>query len=359
MRCTCRGAWLAGALLLVSLPAGAQDGVPDNSRIDLNITDDPSAEYRQTLEERERQDEEAARESGGTNLPLLVGPGEERPAEVAAEPVAVAEPEPRAPERTAPPARVEVAVPRGEGSEDGLGLAIGLLFEQWNRTPNVVRIVYGGEAEDDAGGEAAADVDGNETERSRLQSASLPGVAAGEGLYGRVLYGVSSDYPGPVLLEVLQHPLSGAVLRGAFEVVRDRLVLRFSTMEFRGERVPVEALGVDPDCACYGVEGEVDSHFFERVLLPAALAFGQGYLESLASPTSTISTVDGDVVVEQRSDREEAELYAGAAGAARTLGNVLLETAPRGPTVTLARDSELVVVFTSGLAAAEASAGDG
>ena len=175
MRCTCRGACLAGALLLVSLPAAAQDGVPDNSRIDLNITDDPSNQYRQTLEERERQDEEAARESGGANLPMLVGPGEERREEVPAEPLAVAEPEPRAPERTVPPARVEVSVPRGEGSEDGLGLAIGLLFEQWNRAPNVVRIVYGSEAEDDAAGEAAADVDGNGTERSRAPSASLPG----------------------------------------------------------------------------------------------------------------------------------------------------------------------------------------
>ena len=148
-------------------------------------------------------------------------------------------------------------------------------------------------------------------------------------------------------------------MRGGFEVVRDRLVLRFSSMEYRGERVQVEALAVDPDCACYGVEGEVDSHFFERVLLPAALAFGQGYLEALASPTSTISTVDGDLIVEERADREDVELYAGAAGAARAFGSVLLETAPSGPTVTLARDTELVVVFTSALQAAEAGAGDG
>ena len=353
---------MAVAAMLAVAPAGAQDGVPDNSRIDLNVTDDPSRQYRESIDQRLQQDEEAARESGGTHLDLLLGSGEERPQEVPQQqgPVAepVEEPEPSAPARRVAPESVEVRLPRGDG-EDGLGMAIGLLFEQWNRAPDVVRIVYGrGAAEEDVSGPVAeerVDEAGGEARRR----ASVPRVAAGEGLYGRVLYGVSSDYPGPVLLEVLQRPLSGAVLRGAFEVVRERLVLRFSSMEYRGERVPVEALAVDPDCACYGVEGEVDRHFFERVLLPAALAFGQGYLEALASPTSTISTVDGDLVVEERADREDAELYAGAAGAARTLGNVLLETAPSGPTVTLARDTELVVVFMSALEAAAAGAGDG
>ncbi len=347
--------------MLAAAPAAAQDVVPDNSRIDLNVTDDPSQQYLRTIEERQAQ-EEAARESGGVHLDMLLGSGEERPQEVAPEPgpVAepVAEPEPSAPERRTAPESVEVRLPRGDG-EDGLGLAIGLLFEQWTRAPDVVRIVYGRGAEAEGSGEAAPEEDAREPERSRVSGVSLPQVAAGQGLYGRVLYGVSSDYPGPVLLEVLQHPLSGAVMRGAFQVVRERLVLRFSSMEYRGGRVPVEALAVDPDCACYGVEGEVDRHFFERVLLPAALAFGQGYLEALASPTSTISTVDGDLVVEERADREDAEFYAGAAGAARTLGNVLLETAPSGPTVMLARDTELVVVFASGLEAAAAGAGDG
>ena len=365
MRCICSAFWIAATIAVVPVCASAQDRVPDNSRIDLDVTDDPSPEYWRTIDVREEQDEDAARESGDMNLPRFVGPNEEKreapPAEgeLAVEPGPEREAEPRGQERPGPAARVEIAVPRGEGREDGLGLAIGLLFEQWNRTPSVVRIVYPREgAEEDVEGPAGeGPVD--EVGSRAGWSAEVPRVGAGEGLYGRVLYGVSSDYPGPVLLEVLQHPLSGAVLRGGFEVVRERLVLRFSSMEYRGERVPVEALAVDPDCACYGVEGEVDRHFFERVLLPAALAFGQGYLEALASPLSTISTVDGDLVVEERADREDAELYAGAAGAARALGGVLLETAPRGPTVTLERDTELVVVFMSALQAGEARTGDG
>lgn len=356
-RAACLAAVLAAVLAVVPAVGGAQ--TPDNSDLNFNVLDDPSAQFRETIDERESQDEEAARESGNSSLPFIIGDGEEREQPVQQEPEPAAQPEPRTPERSAPAARVEVAVPRGDGSEDGLGLAIGLLFEQWNRAPNVVRIVYAPEAaEEDVSGPAAEE-SLDEAGGAARPSASVPRVAAGEGLYGRVLYGVSSDYPGPVLLEVLQRPLVGAVLRGGFEVVRERLVLRFSSMEYRGERVPVEALAVDPDCACYGIDGEVDRHFFERVLLPAALAFGTGYLEALASPSSTITTVDGDLVVEERADREDAELYAGAAGAARTLSGVLLETAPTRPTVTLARDTELVVVFTSGLGTEAGSAGNG
>ena len=365
MSCICRAVWLAGLLMLVPASVSGQDGLPDNSRIDLDITDDPSEFYWGTIEEREQQDEDAARESGDMSLPRFLGPNEERQEEAPVDEDAVvveepaAEPERRGLEGSGLGARVDVAVPRGEGREDGLGLAIGLLFEQWNRTPNVVRIVYGAGVQDEGVGQAVVEDVANEVEGSRSRRVALPRVASGEGLYGRVLYGVSSDYPGPVLLELLQAPLAGAVLRGGFEVVRERLVLRFSSMEYRGERVAVEALAVDPDCACYGVEGEVDRHFFERVLLPAALAFGQGYLDALASPLSTITTVDGDLVVEERANREDAELYAGAAGAARALGGVILETAPRGPTVTLERDTELVVVFMSGLEVGEGRSGDG
>lgn len=335
----------AAAVAGAALTGAGVGQMPDNTGLDFDIEDDPSPAIERSLEERDRQDAEGARQEGGSDLPTLWGPTEAPAVEPAREDEPAPRAEPRRSERAAPvPA---AGAPAGDG--EGLGIAIGLLFENWNRAPNVVRIVYRVEQGPEEAAGPAPEEDAAEAAVPAQRSRAVPPLAAGTGLYGRVLYGVSSDYPGPVLLEVLQRPLVGAVLRGSFDVVRESLVLRFSSLEYRGERVQVEALAVDPDCACYGVEGEVDRHFFERVLLPAALAFGQGYLEALSSPASTISTVDGDLVVEQRQDREDAELYAGAAGAARALSGVLLETAPRGPTVTLARDTELVVVFTAGL----------
>ena len=54
-------------------------------------------------------------------------------------------------------------------------------------------------------------------ERTAPERGLLPPIAAGDGLYARTLYAVDSDYPGPVVLELLQPPLAGAVAHGGFE----------------------------------------------------------------------------------------------------------------------------------------------
>ena len=54
----------------------------------------------------------------------------------------------------------------------------------------------------------------------------------------------NSDYPGPVLLELLEPPLAGAVVSGEFALVRERLVLRLTRLEYRGRCVPVDAWAV-------------------------------------------------------------------------------------------------------------------
>ena len=64
--------------------------------------------------------------------------------------------------------------------------------------------------------------------RGRGVAAGLPHVPAGAGLYARTMYAVDSDYPGPVLLEILEPPLAGAVASGAFALVGERLTLRLT-----------------------------------------------------------------------------------------------------------------------------------
>ena len=56
----------------------------------------------------------------------------------------------------------------------------------------------------------------------------------------------------------------------------------------------------------------------------------------------------GDGVRYERFDASTREaVHAGLATAARTAGDVLLESAPEGPSVRIARDTELVVVFAT------------
>ena len=109
----------------------------------------------------------------------------------------------------------------------------------------------------------------------------------------------------------------------------------------------VDAWAVDPGCACYGVDGEVDSHWFERVLLSSAVRFAEGFLGALSRPNETVIVQGGDVRYERLEASARDAVHAGLATAARTAGDVLLESAPEGPTVRIPRDTELVVVFAA------------
>ena len=160
------------------------------------------------------------------------------------------------------------------------------------------------------------------------------------------MYAVDSDYPGPVLLEVLEPPLAGAVASGAFTLVGERLVLRLGRLEYRGRSFTVDAWAAGLDCACYGVDGEVDGHWFERVLLPSAVRFAEGFLTALSRPSQTV-VIGDDVRYERLESSTREAVHAGLASATRTAGDVLLENAPDGPTVRIARDTELVVVFAA------------
>ena len=194
---------------------------------------------------------------------------------------------------------------------------------------------------DGAGAEAQA--------RAAPLPAQLAGLRVGRGLYARTLYEANSDWPGPVVLEILEPPLAGAVATGAFEEASERLVIRIDRLSVGAESWAVEGWAVDPGCACYGIPGRVDRHWFQRVLLPSALAFAEGFLDA-AARTARVVTRDAtgaSITVESGAPSHRQQVYAGAAEAARRAGSVLLESVPSGPTVRVPRNTELVLVVTS------------
>ena len=71
---------------------------------------------------------------------------------------------------------------------------------------------------------------------------------------------------------------------GAFTLSGERMVLRLTSLEYRGRRRATDGWAVGLDCACYGIAGEVDSHFFQRVLLPSAVRFAEGFLTAMGRP---------------------------------------------------------------------------
>ena len=123
------------------------------------------------------------------------------------------------------------------------------------------------------------------------------------------------------------------------------MVLRLTSLEYRGRRRATDGWAVGLDCACYGIAGEVDSHFFQRVLLPAAVRFAEGFLTAMGRPAESLTLGNGDVRYERRQGSTREAVHSGLGTAARSAGDILLENAPARPTVRIPRDTELIVMF--------------
>ena len=343
------------AVLWASAGGTALAQVPDNRDLKLDPEDRVPPFYRGTLDERDRQRFDAAREAGETYLPTFQGPfsapGDPRAGDTRAGDGSPAATAPTAPRTAYEGYRQPAREHSSERAPSRAGDFVGVLIEAWTRPPEIVRMRWAEAARHSPGADENRDSvpeagGGPPAAASGLRPGGLPQIAAGTGLYARTMYAVDSDHPGPVLLEILEPPLAGAVASGAFTLVGERLVLRLSRMEYRGRSHGVDAWAAGLDCACYGVDGEVDSHWFERVLLPSAVRFAEGFLTALSRPSETVA-IGGEVRYERREAATRDAVHAGLATAARTAGDVLLESAPDGPTVRIARNTELVVVFAA------------
>ncbi len=334
------------AALLIVPAAAAQHGVPGNAAPKLDPTEDVPPAYGETLRQRAGQQLERARREGRSFIAPLQGSGA-APAELPPAADFSARPPPPArpaPEPPPPPPYETIREAAGTGN---LADLLAALLEAWNEPPSFARLRY---PEPDAGPPPAR------PPPPAPPGAAPPEIRPGAALFARALYEINSDYPGPVVLEILEPPLAGAVATGGFETVRDRMTLRLTSLSFRGARFPVDAWAVGLDCACFGVDAERDRHWISRALLPAAFRFAEGFLTSRARPDETVHLPGGDVVAVRGAATARDDLYAGLGRSARSVGDILLEDAPKRPTVRIPRNTELAVMFASPPASARAGA---
>ena len=344
---------LGGPLLICALLAASSGStgsawaqMPDNRGVKLNPEDNVPPAYLDTLDERDRVRLDAARRRGESFVPIFPGrgqvPGYTQPAGGVGSTRSVTETPPplqhQPASRVAPRPTYEAYNPmlqEGLRTEDKISDLVNVLLQNWSKPPQIVRIRY-----------PAAKIKNTAPATSGSPpEPSIPLPPAGDGIYARTIYAVNSDYPGPVLLELLGPPLAGAVAAGAFTLVGERMVLRLTSLEYRGRRMATDGWAVGLDCACYGIAGEVDSHFFQRVLLPAAVRFAEGFLTAMGRPAESVTLGSGDVRYERRQGSTREAVHSGLGTAARSAGDILLENAPARPTVRIPRDTELIVMF--------------
>jgi intracellular multiplication protein IcmE len=176
-------------------------------------------------------------------------------------------------------------------------------------------------------------------------------VPAGRGIYAHTVVAVDSDTNGPIVLEADTGPISGDRMIGTFSKSgNDRLIVKVETVEHRG--TPLEANGVviAPDSMETAVASSIDEHYVERFVLPAASAFmsGLGQAVALGNSTSTVSPFGGTTQTFGPLTFKQEALVAGGA-AASAVSTALSAETPKGPTVHLAANVSVGVMFLSNL----------
>lgn len=171
-------------------------------------------------------------------------------------------------------------------------------------------------------------------------------MPAGRGVYGRTVVGASSDQGGPVVVEALSGPVAGSRMTGTFERREDRLVVRLDSMSLPdGTQQRIEALVIAPDSMETSVASSVDHHYGERFVLPVAAAFVAGLGQAIAqsNTTATVSPFGSVTGFSRLNLGQQAGVGAGVAGA--QLGQILKDSAPKGPTVRLDAGVNVGVLF--------------
>ena len=174
-------------------------------------------------------------------------------------------------------------------------------------------------------------------------------VPAGTVVYGQTLTEADSDIPAPILVSVLSGMFAGGRAIGTFTKTPDYLVLSFGTIIKDRKEYKVNALAIDPETTLAGLETDIDHHYFERFVLPAAAGFisGFGNYATQAGSTVTFSTVGVSQSYPPLSTKNE--LLAGLGQGANAISSAISQEESVQPTIYIAGGTPIGIMFVSSL----------
>ena len=185
--------------------------------------------------------------------------------------------------------------------------------------------------------------------------ALMPSIRPGDMARARVLFGLSSDFPGPAIAEIAEGGLAGARVSGDFSVVRSAggLALSFSTLFLPdGRSMPISAIGLSPWTGGPVTRSRLDPRLFRRFGGLALSGAATGAAVAMAEPATRTSITGGGAVVVDRGSPTDSQIL--AAGLGRAAGAVQQELAgmlPEGALIELDAGAPIVVLFTSPVSA--------
>ena len=154
-------------------------------------------------------------------------------------------------------------------------------------------------------------------------------LQAGEIAYAQLMIEANSDAKAPVIAQILSGPFKGSRIIGQFTVEKDLLLLTFGTLIYNEESLDVSAMGVDPKTNLPGMATDVDHHYLQRIVVPAAAAFVEGLTGAIADSGTTNITIDGGTGTTTQTTNEnlnsDQEVATGVAEAGKELRDIIKE----------------------------------
>ena len=192
-------------------------------------------------------------------------------------------------------------------------------------------------------GQAGASPADNAMARTAPATVLIP---AGKGVYARTKLAASSDQGGPVVVTAESGPIAGDDMTGSFERRGDRLVVKLDSISLQnGAQETIDALVIAPNSMETAVASSVDQHYVARFVLPVAAAFVAGLGQAIAQSNAivAVSPFGGYTAQNHLNFNQQLGVAAGVAG--NQTQNLLLQNAPKGPTVKLDAGVNVGVVF--------------
>lgn len=316
-------------------------------------TEEVSEAYKQAIDEFNQTETETARATGGSVLPVPVSTPLERleePEENTTEEDPLqrwrALQQERLQNETTQRQTVETAAAPDTSAHDNTVQALAeimsqqmqAILESQSQSTINYRPMTGPDWLEEQQAQAAAEAAAADTGEIEEEIEVL--VPAGEIVYAQLITEANSDAPGPVLAQIASGPLTGSRILGDFQVQKELLTLNFTTVVIDGESIGVDGVALDPETTLPAMATDVDHHYFERIILPAAAAFVEGTAEAVADSGLTTVTIQGETVTESSSDASnDQEIASGIDEAGQELGDILDD---------MADDIEVTVRIESG-----------
>jgi intracellular multiplication protein IcmE len=232
---------------------------------------------------------------------------------------------------------------------------IGDLFGQWGgRMPQTDIVLPASDQDHDGHGTTNARGSAGNAHTAPMATPAAsrtadPGtmlIPAGRGVFAHPVLAVSSDASSPVVMQADSGPIAGDRMIGSFAKENKRLIIHINTIVHDGQTIGTDGVVIAPDTMEAAVASNVDEHYLERFILPAAAAFVQGLGQAIATTSNTVAVLSplGGATTSTHLNLNQ-QLGVAAGVSAGQIANVLNEEAPKGPTISLDANVAVGVMF--------------